>query len=162
MVLAAMLFIKRVSETSQITAVDQSTETEGAHHSLIGKEIPKGVMVYRMFERCSSARRTNWKAPAGETGTRGADSAHEKGAGHGRHRVERAETCLSGCKERGNTCSEWTAYAAPPGWIRLVSDRTEETTFARIDAALAGRASLGLPAEMESSPEHRNTKAGFA
>jgi len=49
MVLAAMLFIKRVSETSQITAVDETTETEGSHHSLVGKEIPKGVMVYRMF-----------------------------------------------------------------------------------------------------------------
>jgi SulP family sulfate permease len=49
MVLAAILFIKRVSETSQITVVDESTETEGSQHSLIGKEIPKGVMVYRMF-----------------------------------------------------------------------------------------------------------------
>lgn len=49
MVLAAMLFIKRVSENSQITAVDESTDTEGSHHSLVGKEIPKGVMVYRMF-----------------------------------------------------------------------------------------------------------------
>ena len=49
MVLAAILFIKRVSETTQITIVDESTETEGSHHSLIGKEIPKGVMVYRIF-----------------------------------------------------------------------------------------------------------------
>lgn len=49
MVLAAMLFIKRVSDTTQITAVDESTETEGLHHSLIGKEIPDGVMVYRIF-----------------------------------------------------------------------------------------------------------------
>ncbi len=49
MVLAAMLFIKRVSDTTQITAVDESTETEGAHHSLIGKEIPDGVMIYRIF-----------------------------------------------------------------------------------------------------------------
>jgi SulP family sulfate permease len=49
MVLAAILFIKRVSETSQITAVDESTETEGSHHSLVGKEIPRGVMIYRMF-----------------------------------------------------------------------------------------------------------------
>jgi sulfate permease, SulP family len=49
MVLAAVLFIKRVSETTQITAVDEGTETEGAHHSLVGKEIPKGVMVYRIF-----------------------------------------------------------------------------------------------------------------
>lgn len=49
LVLAAMLFIKRVSDTTQITAVDQTTETEGTHHSLIGKDIPKGVMVYRIF-----------------------------------------------------------------------------------------------------------------
>jgi SulP family sulfate permease len=48
-VLAAMLFIKRVSETTQITAVDESVETEGSHHSLVGKEVPSGVLVYRMF-----------------------------------------------------------------------------------------------------------------
>src|SRR4029453_8980555 len=49
MVLAAVLFIKRVSETTQITAVDESVETEGSHHSLVGKTVPEGVMVYRMF-----------------------------------------------------------------------------------------------------------------
>jgi SulP family sulfate permease len=49
MVLAAVLFIKRSSETTQIMAVDESTETEGSHHSLIGKEVPKGVMIYRMM-----------------------------------------------------------------------------------------------------------------
>jgi SulP family sulfate permease len=49
MVLAAVLFIKRVSETTQITAVDESSETEGPQHSLVGKTIPKGVMIYRIF-----------------------------------------------------------------------------------------------------------------
>ncbi|MBE0544562.1 MAG: sulfate permease [Verrucomicrobia bacterium] len=49
MVLAAVLFIKRVSETTQITAVDESTETEGSQHSLVGRDIPKGVMIYRIF-----------------------------------------------------------------------------------------------------------------
>ena len=49
MVLASVLFIKRVSETTQITAVDTATETEGSHHSLIGREIPRGVLVYRIF-----------------------------------------------------------------------------------------------------------------
>jgi len=49
MVLAAILFIKRVSETTQITAVNESTETEGAEHSLEGKEIPPGVMIYEVF-----------------------------------------------------------------------------------------------------------------
>ncbi len=49
MVLAAILFIKRVSENSQITAVDEASETEGSHHSLVGKQIPERVMIYRMF-----------------------------------------------------------------------------------------------------------------
>ncbi len=49
MVLAAILYIKRVTETSQITAVDESTETEGSQHSLVGKQIPERVMLYRMF-----------------------------------------------------------------------------------------------------------------
>src|SRR5439155_3762079 len=35
--------------TTQITAVDETTETEGSHHSLLGKQIPDGVMVYRVF-----------------------------------------------------------------------------------------------------------------
>jgi SulP family sulfate permease len=49
MVLAAVLFIKRASETTQIMAVDETTETEGSHHSLVGKEVPKGVMIYRIM-----------------------------------------------------------------------------------------------------------------
>ena len=47
--LAAILFIKHVSDTTQITAVDESTETEGNHHSLIGKDLPHGVLVFRIF-----------------------------------------------------------------------------------------------------------------
>jgi SulP family sulfate permease len=49
MVMAAVLFIKRISETTQITSVDEQSETEGAEHSLVGKSIPKGVMVYQVF-----------------------------------------------------------------------------------------------------------------
>ena len=49
MVLAAILFIKRSSETTQIMAVDETTETEGSQHSLVGKEVPQGVMIYRMM-----------------------------------------------------------------------------------------------------------------
>ncbi|HWF20485.1 MAG TPA: sulfate permease [Verrucomicrobiae bacterium] len=49
MVLAAALFVNRISQTMQITAVDQSTSAESAHNSVIGKEVPKGVMVYRVF-----------------------------------------------------------------------------------------------------------------
>lgn len=49
MVLAAILFIKRISETTQITQVDESTETEGAHDSVRGKEIPAGVLIFKLF-----------------------------------------------------------------------------------------------------------------
>ncbi len=49
MVLAAILFIKRISETTQITSVDEATETEGSQDSLVGKMIPDGVLVYRLY-----------------------------------------------------------------------------------------------------------------
>jgi len=49
MVLAAVLFIKRTSEATQITGVDQERESEGQQHSLAGKEIPEGVVVFRIF-----------------------------------------------------------------------------------------------------------------
>lgn len=49
MVLAAILFIKRISDTTQIIAVDEKTETEGPQHSLVGKVVPEGVVVFRVF-----------------------------------------------------------------------------------------------------------------
>ncbi len=49
MVLAAVLFINRISQTMQITAVDESTSAENEHNSLGGKEVPGGVMIYRVF-----------------------------------------------------------------------------------------------------------------
>ena len=48
-VLAALLMVKRISETTKITAVDEATETEGSQHSLVGKEVPKGVLIFRVF-----------------------------------------------------------------------------------------------------------------
>lgn len=48
-VLASLLMVKRISETSRITAVDEATETEGSHHSLVGKVVPDGVLVFRVF-----------------------------------------------------------------------------------------------------------------
>lgn len=48
-VLAALLMVKRIAETSKITAVDETTETEGSHHSLVGKEVPEGVLIFRVF-----------------------------------------------------------------------------------------------------------------
>ncbi|HSI85065.1 MAG: SulP family inorganic anion transporter [Candidatus Methylacidiphilales bacterium] len=49
MVLAAFLFMKRISDTTQISLVTEENEQEGAHHSVIGKELPPGVLVYRIY-----------------------------------------------------------------------------------------------------------------
>jgi len=48
-VLAALLMVKRIAETSKITAVDEATETEGSQHSLVGKTVPEGVLIFRVF-----------------------------------------------------------------------------------------------------------------
>jgi SulP family sulfate permease len=49
MVLAAVLFIRRVSETTDINLISHDNETEGAQHSISGKDIPEGVHLYRVF-----------------------------------------------------------------------------------------------------------------
>lgn len=49
MIMAACLFIKRVSETTQITSVDERALDLGPQDSLHGKEVPKGAMVYQLF-----------------------------------------------------------------------------------------------------------------
>ena len=48
-VLASLLMVKRIAETSRITAVDEATETEGSQHSLVGKAVPEGVLIFRVF-----------------------------------------------------------------------------------------------------------------
>lgn len=48
MLLAAMLFIKRVTDTTVITRVTDENEDEGDQHSVSGKDIPEGVTVYRI------------------------------------------------------------------------------------------------------------------
>ena len=49
MVLAAILFIKRVSETTEISQVTENDMLERSEHVALGKKIPEGVMVYRIF-----------------------------------------------------------------------------------------------------------------
>jgi SulP family sulfate permease len=49
MVLAAMLFIKRVSETTEVSQVKESDVLESPEQLVAGKEIPEGVLVYRIF-----------------------------------------------------------------------------------------------------------------
>ncbi len=48
-VMAAMLFIKQVSEMTRVTALDERSETDIPHQSLKGRTVPPGVMVYRIF-----------------------------------------------------------------------------------------------------------------
>jgi SulP family sulfate permease len=49
MVLASILFIRRVSEMTQVSLVDEETDREGDHHSLRGKAVPPGVLVFSVF-----------------------------------------------------------------------------------------------------------------
>jgi SulP family sulfate permease len=49
MVLAAFLFIRRISETTKVSLVNEANDMEGDHHSLRGKEVPPGVLVFSVF-----------------------------------------------------------------------------------------------------------------
>ncbi len=49
MVLAAILFIKRVSETTEVSQVFETDVLESPEQNMNGKEIPEGVLVYRIF-----------------------------------------------------------------------------------------------------------------
>jgi len=49
MVLAAILFIKRVSETTEVSRVTGEDMLERPEHLAQGKHIPEGVLVYRIF-----------------------------------------------------------------------------------------------------------------
>jgi SulP family sulfate permease len=49
MVLAAMLFIKRVSDTTEVSRVHESDVLESPEQLVAGKHIPDGVLVYRIF-----------------------------------------------------------------------------------------------------------------
>lgn len=48
MLLAALLFIKRVTDTTVVHQVTPENEDEGDRHSIAGKEIPDGVTIYRI------------------------------------------------------------------------------------------------------------------
>ncbi len=48
MLLAALLFIKRVTDTTVIHQVTADNEDEGDRHSIVGKKIPEGVTIYRI------------------------------------------------------------------------------------------------------------------
>jgi SulP family sulfate permease len=49
MVLAAILFIRRIAETTEVTRVTADDELESHEQVAQGKDIPEGVVVYRIF-----------------------------------------------------------------------------------------------------------------
>lgn len=49
MVLAALLFIKRVAETTEVSRVTREDMLERPEHVAQGKDIPEGALVYRIF-----------------------------------------------------------------------------------------------------------------
>lgn len=49
MVLAAALFIKRITETTEVSLVTQEDRFERPEHMVHGKDVPEGVLVFRIF-----------------------------------------------------------------------------------------------------------------
>jgi len=49
MVLASFLFIRRISETTKVSLVNEENDMEGSQHSLRGKTVPPGVLVFSVF-----------------------------------------------------------------------------------------------------------------
>jgi sulfate permease, SulP family len=160
MVLAAMLFIKRSAETTQIMAVDESTETEGPHHSLVGKEIPKGVMVYRIFgafffgaaDKLESALKRLKQEPdvlilrmrkvmaMDATGLNALEDLYERLRHKGKHLI------LSGPHTQPLLVMDKAGFLDRIG---------RENVCAHIDAALArAREILGLPPAPPTDPHH--------
>ncbi len=160
MVLAAILFIKRSSETTQIMAVDESTETEGSHHSLVGKEVPKGVMIYRMMgafffgavDKLESVLKRNKEEPEvlilrmrkvvaiDATGLNALEDLYEKLHRKGKHLV------LSAPHTNPMMVMEKAGFIDRLG---------RENVCPHIDAALArAREILGLPSPEPTDPLH--------
>jgi sulfate permease, SulP family len=161
LVLAAVLFIKRVSETTQITAVDETTETEGSQHSLVGREIPEGVMVYRIFgafffgavDKLESVLKREKREPSililrmrkvvamDATGLNALEDLHERLSRKGKHLV------LSGPHTQPLFLMEKAGFLDRIG---------RENVCPHIEAALArSRVILGLPPVSSSDPLHQ-------
>ncbi len=160
MVLAAILFIKRSAETTQIMAVDETTETEGSQHSLIGKEVPKGVMIYRMMgafffgavDKLESALKREKSEPEvlilrmrkvvamDATGLNALEDLHDKLRRKGKHLV------LSAPHTHPMVVMEKAGFIDRLG---------PENVCPHIDAALArSREILGLPPAKPNDPLH--------
>lgn len=160
MVMAAMLFIKRVSETTQITAVDEMTESEGPHHSIIGKDVPSGVTVYRIFgafffgaaEKLETVlQRANQEPQVlilrmrkviaiDLTGLNALESLYERLDAHGKHLI------LSGPHTQPYVMMDKDGFLDRIG---------RENVVGNIDDALArAREILGLPPAPPSDPLH--------
>ena len=158
MVLAAVLFIKRVSETTQITAVDETVETEGSQHSLTGKTIPAGVMVYRIFgafffgaaDKLESALKRLKQEPnvlilrmrkvvaMDATGLNALEDLHERLERKGKHLI------LSAPHTQPLLVMEKAGFLDRLG---------RENVCPHVDAALGrAREILGLPPEIASDP----------
>jgi SulP family sulfate permease len=164
MVLAAILFIKRSSETTQIMAVDESTETEGSHHSLVGKVVPEGVMVYRMMgafffgavDKLESVLRREKREPEvlilrmrkvvamDATGLNALEDLYERLHRKGKHLI------LSAPHTNPTMVMEKAGFLERLGY---------ENVCPNVDAALdRARVILGLPPAVSTDPLHEEKK----
>ena len=160
MVLAMVLFIKRISETTQIMAVDERTDTEGAHHSLVGKSVPDEVLVFRIFgafffgvaDRLETALKRARQEPRililrmrkvlamDATGLNALEDLHEKLRNRHRHLI------LSGPHAQPYLMMDRAGFLDALG---------RENVCPHIDAALdRAREILGVPPSIPTNPAH--------
>ncbi len=160
-VLAALLMVKRISETSQITAVDESTETEGSQHSLVGRQVPPGVLIFRVFgafffgvvdkldDELKRAKqepdvlilRVRKVLAIDATGLQALEDLHVKLRAKNKHLI------LSAAHTQPLMVMEKAGFLDRLG---------RENVCAHIGASLArARIILGLPPELEPDPLHR-------
>jgi len=145
--------------------VDESTETEGSHHSLVGKEVPKGVMIYRMMgafffgavDKLETALQHARQDPQvlilrmrkvlamDATGLNALEDLHDKLRKRGKHLI------LSGPHTQPLLVMDKAGFLDRIG---------RENVCAHIDAALErSREILGLPPAPKSTPVQTDTKS---
>jgi SulP family sulfate permease len=146
MILAAFLFIKRVSDTTEVDALDQISSSTGAFGHEAVPELPPGVLVYRVFGALlfgavdkldSMMRRANADAKVvilhmaaviaiDATAINALENAYEKLSRHGRFLV------LSGSHTQPHALMEKSGFLKKIGSENVCRDLASAVARARV------------------------------
>jgi len=144
MLLAAGLFIKRVTDSTRVTALDEAGAADQGHERI--KDVPRGVLVYRVFGALlfgaadkldSVIRRAGADTQVvilhmasvtaiDTTAINALESLHEKLARHGRHLI------LSGSHTQPYFMMEKAGFLARVGADNIAPDLTAAVERARV------------------------------